>query len=52
MSQFTSIRWERVAKRATMVTILADRPDDVPREAVETAVRYCPTHGLRIEEDD
>ena len=41
-----------LSKRARLVTILTDRPDDTYRKAVETAVRYCPTHALRIEETD
>jgi ferredoxin len=41
-----------VPKRALTVTILAECPDDTQRSAVEAAVRYCPTHALRIEETD
>jgi ferredoxin len=39
-------------KRARTVTIITERPDDTHRVAVEAAVRYCPTHALRIEETD
>jgi len=41
-----------VLKRAQTVTILTESPDDTQRSAVEAAVRYCPTHALRIEETD
>jgi sterol 14alpha-demethylase len=41
-----------VPKRAVTVTILTESPDDALRSAVEAAVRYCPTHALRIEETD
>jgi ferredoxin len=34
------------------LTVLCDRPGEELRKAVEIAVAYCPTHALRIEEDD
>jgi sterol 14-demethylase len=30
------------------VVLLDERPDDAQRAAVESAVRYCPTHALSI----
>ena len=33
------------------VDVLHDRPSDDLRSKVEAAVKYCPTHALRIEED-
>jgi len=30
--------------------VLDESPPDAQRKAVEQAVRYCPTHALRIEE--
>ena len=33
------------------VSILDDAPPDGRRPEVELAVKYCPTHALRIEED-
>jgi sterol 14-demethylase len=33
------------------LTILQPEPPDELRSAVELAVKYCPTHALRIEED-
>ena len=33
------------------VRLLRDDVPDELRDEVETAVRYCPTHALRIEED-
>jgi ferredoxin len=33
------------------VKILEPAPPDSLAEKVRTAVRYCPTHALRIEED-
>ena len=39
-----------VSKRGDL-TVLADRPSDDHRAAVERAVRECPTHALRIEGD-
>jgi sterol 14-demethylase len=34
------------------LTILEERPSEEARTVVETAVSYCPTHALKIEEDD
>ena len=33
------------------VVILQESPPDALTEKVRAAVRYCPTHALRIEED-
>ena len=33
-----------------VVRLLQAEPDESQRAAVERAVRYCPTHALRIEE--
>jgi ferredoxin len=33
------------------LTILDESPPEDRRAAVELAVKYCPTHALRIEED-
>ncbi len=33
------------------LTVLAERPGDGDREAVDDAVKYCPTHALSIVED-
>lgn len=33
------------------VVVLTDTPGDEVRAAVELAVKYCPTHALRISED-
>jgi sterol 14-demethylase len=33
------------------LTVLAPDPPEHQRCAVELAVKYCPTHALRIEED-
>ena len=41
-----------LAKKAETVTLLTEQPDDSQRKAVEAAVKYCPTHALRIEEID
>jgi sterol 14-demethylase len=41
-----------LAKKAQTVTVLAERPDDARRKAVEAAVAYCPTHALTIVEDE
>jgi sterol 14-demethylase len=41
-----------LAKKAETVTLLTERPGDDQRKAVEAAVKYCPTHALRIEEID
>ena len=40
-----------VSKKGDL-TVLDERPSEALRKAVETAVAYCPTHALRIEEDD
>jgi sterol 14-demethylase len=37
--------------RTHKVRVLVDAPDDAARSAVEQAVKYCPTHALRIIED-
>ena len=34
------------------LTIISESPPAGSRAAVELAVAYCPTHALRIEEDD
>jgi ferredoxin len=34
------------------LTVLVESPPDDQRAAVEAAVKYCPTHALRIEEGD
>ena len=39
-----------VPKNGT-VEVLDERPSDDLRAKVEAAVKYCPTHALRIEED-
>ena len=33
------------------VALLEETPDVSQRDAVELAVKYCPTHALRIEEE-
>lgn len=33
------------------VVVLAERPDDDQRAAVEAAVKFCPTHALSIVDD-
>ena len=33
------------------LTILNTNPPEDQRQAVEMAVKYCPTHALRLEED-
>jgi sterol 14-demethylase len=40
-----------VSKKGDL-SILCEHPSEDLRKAVETAVAYCPTHALRIEEDD
>jgi ferredoxin len=40
-----------VSKKGEL-TILEENPPEELRKAVELAVSYCPTHALRIEEDD
>jgi ferredoxin len=32
--------------------VLAERPEDEARAKVELAVKYCPTHALKIVEED
>ena len=39
-----------VEKRATTVTVLNETPSESQRKAVEAAVKYCPTHALKIVE--
>jgi ferredoxin len=39
-----------VSKKGEL-TVLNDGPTEDQRRAAELAVRYCPTHALRIEED-
>ena len=34
-----------------VLTVLQESPPESERRAVETAVRYCPTHALTIVED-
>lgn len=34
-----------------LVTVLDQSPADSQRSAVEAAVRFCPTHAIRLEED-
>jgi ferredoxin len=34
-----------------VLTILDESPSDALRAAIETAVRYCPTGALRIEDE-
>ena len=38
--------------KAGELTVLDDTPPDGDRKAVELAVKYCPTHALKIVEDD
>jgi ferredoxin len=39
-----------VSKKGEL-TVLDPSPPEEQRAAVESAVKYCPTHALRIEED-
>ncbi len=39
-----------VSKKGEL-TIIDPHPPESERAAVELAVKYCPTHALRIEED-
>ena len=39
-----------VSKKGVL-TILQESPPEDLRAAVELAVKYCPTHALRVEED-
>jgi len=41
----------QLAKNAT-VTILVESPAEQLRAEVETAVRYCPTSALRIDDEE
>ncbi|MBS1847452.1 MAG: ferredoxin [Actinobacteria bacterium] len=41
-----------LAAKATTITVLDATPSDALRPGVEAAVKYCPTHALRIEEID
>lgn len=41
----------RVPKGAHQVEVLNEHPDESQRAAVEAAVRYCPTHAIRLLED-
>ncbi len=41
-----------LAPKARTVTILNATPEDTHRPAVDAAVKFCPTHALRIEETD
>ena len=34
-----------------VLTVLQETPPDTERKAVEAAVKYCPTHALKIVED-
>ena len=36
----------------SVLTVLDEAPGDAHRQAVEAAVKYCPTHALKIVEDD
>ena len=38
--------------RDRKVHVLSDRPGDAARRQVDAAVKYCPTHALRIIEED
>jgi sterol 14-demethylase len=35
-----------------VLTVLQETPPDRERRAVEAAVKYCPTHALKIEETE
>ena len=37
--------------KAGELTVLDETPRDDRREAVDAAVKYCPTHALKIVED-
>jgi ferredoxin len=39
------------APKSGTVTVLIEAPDDDLRPKVELAVKYCPTHALKIEEE-
>lgn len=34
-----------------VLAVLAERPSDAERQAVDAAVKYCPTHALTIVEE-
>ena len=34
------------------LVVLTETPPDAERKAVEAAVKYCPTHALKIEETE
>lgn len=38
--------------RENNVDVLTNEPDDSRRAAVELAVKYCPTHALKIVENE
>jgi sterol 14-demethylase len=38
--------------REDKVAVLVERPGDDVRARVEAAVKYCPTHALRIVDED
>jgi len=38
--------------KAGELTVLQESPPTSTRKAVETAVKYCPTHALTIVEDE
>ncbi len=38
--------------RENSVNVLIDEPDESLRAAVELAVKYCPTHALKIVENE
>ena len=40
-----------VSKDPVPLTVLDESPADSERKAVEAAVKYCPTHALKIVED-
>jgi sterol 14-demethylase len=40
-----------VSKDAVL-TVLQESPPETARQAVEAAVKYCPTHALTIVEDE
>jgi ferredoxin len=41
----------RLDERTGQLAILQERPPEALREAVLAAVKYCPTHALRIVEE-
>ena len=40
-----------VVSKEHRVTILDEAPPEARRAEVELAVKYCPTHALKLEED-